>query len=297
MKKIFLAGLFTLVSLKTMGQVTEKAVLDKTAAVAEKKIDITNLGWKKFGNIVFLFNQSAFNNDWLGGGTSNIAGSFKLNYDFNYASRSQIFDNKLIIGYGLTQQKGKDLTKADDRIEYTSLFGQKLGQTNWYLSVFTNIKTQMDSGFDGLGKKNSHFLSPFYWQFGPGLLWKKSNNLKLNLAPITTRLILVDKDFTTIAPAFGVEIGKSSRLELGAALNAYYKLDLMENVSVENILNMYSNYQDKPKNVDVDYQMNMVMKVNKYISTNLAFQMIVDDNASSHAQIREVFGIGFNYTF
>ncbi len=297
MRKIFFVAFFVLQSLQLIAQTAEKVVLDKTAAIAEKQIDTTKLGWKKFGNFVFLFNQSAFNNDWLGGGTSNIAGSFKLNYDFNYASKKQIFDNKLIIGYGLTQQKGQTMTKADDRIEYTSLYGKRIGQSLWYMSVFTNIRTQMDSGFDGLGNKNSHFLSPFYWQFGPGLLWKKSNNLKLNLAPVTSRLILVDKDFTVLVPAFGVEVGKSSRLELGAALNAYYKMNLMENISFENILNVYSNYQDKPKNLDIDYQMNMVMKVNKYISTNLAFQMIVDDNASSYAQIREVFGVGFNYTF
>lgn len=31
-------------------------------------------GWKIGGNVSFIFNQSAFNAEWLGGGTSNIAG-------------------------------------------------------------------------------------------------------------------------------------------------------------------------------------------------------------------------------
>jgi hypothetical protein len=35
------------------------------------------------GNISLLFNQSAYNKQWLGG-TSNVAGNFGLNYDFNY---------------------------------------------------------------------------------------------------------------------------------------------------------------------------------------------------------------------
>jgi hypothetical protein len=71
----------------------------------------------------------------------------------------------------------------------------------------------------------------------------------------------------------------------------------MDNVSVENILNLYSNYLDKPQNVDVDIQMNLVMKVNKYISTNLAFQAIYDENAVTAVQVRQVFGLGLNYRF
>jgi hypothetical protein len=69
---------------------------------------------------------------------------------------------------------------------------------------------------------------------------------------------------------------------------------------MENILNLYSNYLDHPENIDVDYQMNLVMKVNKFMSANVSFQAIYDDNANpikSEIQIREVFGLGVNYSF
>jgi len=72
---------------------------------------------------------------------------------------------------------------------------------------------------------------------------------------------------------------------------------LMENVTVENILNLYSNYSEKPENIDVDYTLNIAMKVNKYLSTNLAFQTIYDDNAFSGFQTRQVIGLGVNYGF
>jgi hypothetical protein len=39
------------------------------------------------------------------------------------------------------------------------------------------------------------------------------------------------------------------------------------------------------------------MKINKYISTNVAFQALYDDNARGAFQIREVFGLGVNYGF
>ena len=62
--------------------------------------------------------------------------------------------------------------------------------------------------------------------------------------------------------AFGVEQGETTRYEFGAALNAYYKFSIMDNVTMENIANLYSNYLDNPGNVDIDYQMNLVMKIN-----------------------------------
>ena len=156
----------------------------------------------------------------------------------------------------------------------------------------------MDSGFDAAtGTKISHFFSPAYLQAGPGMLWKKSDNLKINIAPATSRLIFVHDHFTQFGSAFGVEQGETTRYEFGAALNAYYKFSIMDNVTMENIANLYSNYLDNPGNVDIDYQMNLVMKINKYLSTNVSFQAIYDDNAIGAFQIREVFGLGVNVTF
>lgn len=283
-------------------QENEKEALKKSAEAAGKAVDTTKIGWKRAGNFTFLFNQSAFNNEWLGGGTSNVAGNIGLNYDYNYSSLQSVWDNKLIVAYGLTKLKDQDITKSDDRIEFTSLYGKKVGEGNWYYSGFFNFKTQMDSGFDAVtGAKISHFFSPAYLQVGPGMLWKKSDNLKVNFAPATSRLILVHKEFTEGLPEgasyFGVKGGETIRYEFGAAINAYYKLTLIENVTMENILNLYSNYLDNPQNIDIDYQMNLVMKINKYMSANVALQTIYDDNAISRVQVREVFGLGVNFGF
>ena len=232
-----------------------------------------------------------------GGGLSSYAGNLTINYDFNYKAGDIVWDNKIFGAYGITQIKGADrAVKSDDRLEYTSLVGKK-ASTYWFYSGFLNFRSQFDSGFNAVGIRTSHAFSPAYLQVGPGMLWKKSDNLKVNIAPATSRLIYVDGQFTQFGPSFGVEQGKTTRFEFGASVASYYKLNIMENMSVENILNLYSNYLDKPQNVDVDYQMNLVMKVNKYISTNLAFQAIYDDNAVQAVQVRQVFGVGLNYIF
>lgn len=265
-------------------------------AQEETAIDTIKI-WTKKGNFSLLFNQSAYNKQWLGGGTSNIAGNFGLNYDFNYKKGDVVWDNKFIAAYGLTKIKGDEkIAKTDDRLELNSLWGKR-AKGEWYYSVFFNFKTQMDAGYDKNDVRLSHFFSPAYFQFGPGMWWKKSNNLSVNFSPATAKLILVHGHFTEFGSSFGVLQGDTSRFEFGASISGYYKIHLMTNVSIENRLNLYSNYLEKPQNVDVDYQMNVIMKINKYLSANIAVQAIYDDNSIKAVQVREVFGLGINYGF
>lgn len=252
--------------------------------------------WTKKGVITFLVNQSSFEN-WIAGGISNVSGTLGLNYDFNYQKNDWTWENKLIANFGLTKIKNQDTQKSSDLLEWNSVVGKK-AKGYWYYSMFLNFKTQFADDLDKDTKGPTQFLSPGYFQFGPGMLWKKSDNFKVNIAPATSRLIVVDKNLTEPNEAyFGVEEGKSTRYELGASIGTYYKFNVMENISMENILNLYSNYLEDPQNVDLDYTMNMIMKINKFISANLSYQTIYDDNAFRGLQTRQVFGIGINYIF
>ena len=296
MKKIVLAVALAFALNTVSAQVNEKELLKKNEEAAAKLKEEKPNGWVKKGMFTFLANQANFNN-WLAGGQSSISGNVGLNYDFNYKSDTWNWDNKIIAGYGLTKLKDQDVQKSDDRLVLNSLAGKK-ASGDWYYSLFFNFQTQFDSGFDlASGIKTSHFFSPAYFQFGPGMLWKKSDNLKVNIAPATSKLIVVHSHFTELGPSFGVEQGKSTRYEFGAALNGYYKFNAIENVTVENILNLYSNYLEDVQNVDLDYTLNIVMKINKFMSTNFAFQTIYDDNAFRGFQTRQVIGIGVNYGF
>ena len=252
--------------------------------------------WSRSGTFTFLLNQSAFEN-WVAGGVSSVSGTVGINYDANYLKDDWSWDNKIIASFGITKIKDQDTQKSDDRLEWNSVLGKK-ASGYWYYSGFINFKTQFTDDLDSDTEGPTKFLSPGYLQIGPGMLWKKSENLKANIAPTTSKLIVVDKNLTLPNAAyFGVEEGKSTRFEFGASIGAYYKFDLMKNISMENILNLYSNYLEDPQNVDLDYTMNLVMNINKYISTTLAYQTIYDDNAFEGLQTRQVFGLGVNYNF
>jgi len=262
-------------------------------------------GWKKGGNASFTINQTAFNNEWTGGGIANLAGNLLLNYDFNLKQGDFIWDNKIIADYGVNKNDGdQNFAKTNDRLEFNSLAGKK-AKGFWYYSGYFNMKTQMDRNADGL----SHFFSPAYFQAGPGMLWKKSDNLNVNISPAAAKMTMVHAHYTTVATAletafnnaggyYGVDANKTSRFEIGASVRGYYKLNIAKNISMENVLGLYSNYLEEAKNVDVDYTMNLVMTVNKFITTNLVFQAIYDDNVQRNGfQVREAFGAGLNFNF
>jgi len=268
-------------------------------------------GWSKAGNIALLFSQASFNDEWTGGGTSNIAANLTGSYDMNYRQGKLTWDNRIMADYGVTKLKDQKFSrKTNDRLELNSLVGRQTSDTsNWFYSYFLNFKTQLTSGYafgeDTNGEETrteaTKFLSPGYLQTGPGMLWKKSDDFKINIAPATARLIFVSDEFTKELEEgeqfFGVDANETTRFEFGASLGGYYKKEVVKNVTVENILNLYSNYLEDPQNVDIDYTLNLIMTVNKFITANAAFQAVYDDNAVQATQIREAIGIGVTYGF
>ena len=261
--------------------------------------------WKRTGKFSFIFNQSSFTN-WTAGGESSLAGTTLVNYEINYGRGRWHWDTKLLAAYGLIKIKDDVFAKkSDDRVEIYSIVGKK-GSRNWYVSAFLNFKTQFTTGYkysknsEGLSVRTefTDFLSPAVLSSGPGFQWKKNDNFSFNLAPATSRVTLVKNRFTANRENyFGVTQGETSRYELGFTGSGYLKFNAAENVTVEQILHLFSNYLDNFKNVDVDYSLNVGFKINKYLDTSIMGQLIYDDNAFAGLQVRELFGLGVNFAF
>lgn len=269
-------------------------------------------GWTNEGLAQLLFNQSAFNEEWTGGGTSSVAGNLLIDYQEHYRAGDFTLDNRFLATYGLTKLKGDEfMRKTSDRLELNTIAGLQVQDSNWYYSFFGNFRTQFTKGYEYsedpdtgriIRTETTRFFSPAYLQFGPGMMWKKNENLWFNVAPATARFIFVSSDFTSgpdyiDGSYYGVEQGETSRFEFGASFSGYVQFEVMENVSMENSLSLYSNYLDEPGNIDIDYLASLTMGINRYLSANLIFQAIYDDNIVEAFQIREVFGAGFNYSF
>ncbi len=287
-----LLPLFFLIGLITFGQ-------------TPKNDSIPPSPWNMSGKFNFTFNQSSFTN-WTAGGESSLSGTILINYDINYNKGRWHWDTKLLGAYGLIKLKDDTFEKkTDDRIEIYSIVGLK-GPKNWYASAFLNFKSQFSIGYkysknsEGIDVRSefTDFMSPAMMSSGPGFQWKKSDNFSFNLAPATSRITLVNSRFTADRDDyFGVKRGKDSRYELGFTGSGYLKFKAAENVTVEQILHLFSNYLDEFQNVDVDYSLNIELKINKYLGTTIMGQLVYDDNAFRGLQVREIFGLGVNFVF
>jgi hypothetical protein len=260
---------------------------------------------KFYGNTRFNFNQAYFSN-WISGGESSLTFLYGLDYNFNYSDRNGfVWDSNLLLSLGTTYISGsKFLKKADDRFEIGSLVGKQINQY-WSYSGLLNIKTQLLPGYRfyneedvEMREKVSQFLSPMILQAGLGWYYKKNNDFRINLSPVTGRAIVVSKKYTENldqgAKYFGVDAQKRSKLFFGALISGFYKREIMKNIIWENNFSIYVNYLEKIQNVDFDWNSNIRFKVNSKVSGNFIIHLLYDDDLLSDLQVRELLGLGIN---
>ncbi|MBA4319866.1 MAG: hypothetical protein C0412_15820, partial [Flavobacterium sp.] len=227
MKKIILLTFVLGFSATIHAQSSEKDLIKKTEEAAKTLDDTIKNGWKSKGKITFLFNQANFNN-WVAGGENSFSGNLGIDYQINYKKDNYTWDNRVIASYGLLQTQNSSFEKkTDDQVEINSLLAKK-AKGLWYYSFLVNFRTQFTAGYvyskDVNGaeqrQESTNFMSPGYLLVGPGMFWKKNDNLKFNLAPLTSRFTFVDSYYTSIPgyvnySYFGVETNKSMLYQLG----------------------------------------------------------------------------------
>ncbi len=268
-------------------------------------------GWKKGGTITINMSQVSLTN-WSAGGQNSISTNGILSLFANLKKGNSMWENYLDIGYGTIRQ-GKDANwlKTDDKIDFTSKYGQK-AFSNWYYAGLLNFKTQMTAGYNypDDSTRISDLLAPGYLLGAIGLDFKPSENFTLFIAPVTTKVTFVNDQALADAGAFGVEPGENMRSEFGGYLRMFYKRDLMENVSFQTKLDLFSNYLENPENLDISWEVLISMKVNKYISATITTHLLYDDDidiawtdsdnidhVGPNTQFKEVLGVGFSYKF
>ncbi len=287
------------------------SAFSQTPAATSTAAAKTDTPWKIHGQNTILINQSSFSN-WASGGVNSLAANVLFDYDFDYKKAQWSWDNKVIVGYGESKQSGLGWRKNDDRVILNSLLGYKAAQY-WLYTFYANFQTQFTKGYsyDAANKRTliSSAFAPAYLTLGPGFAYKKSDNFRINISPFAAKFTIVQNDSLANIGSFGVTPGNHGLFEFGSSLDAYYKVNIAKNVSLENILKLYENYIKNPGNIYADYSVNLFMKVNKLVTVNAGIELINDPNAqiaetingvtSSHSllQVKQIFGAGLTYKF
>jgi len=311
--RIFAVVIFSVLSFSILSaQVTDGEKLLRTQSAD------TVSGWKTGGIFGLTLAQTSLTN-WAAGGQNSVSANGLLGLFANYKKGNSVWDNSLDVGFGVLKQ-GKDVSirKTDDKFEFLSKYGQKAFK-NVYYSAMASLKTQMAPGYNlpNDSVKISNFFAPAYLLVALGLDYKPSPYFSAFLSPVTSRTTFVNDKVLSDQGAFGVDTGKMSKEEFGGYLRVIYskndfKSDFLKNISFTTKLDLFSNYLDKPQNVDVNWEVLIVMKVNKIISVNFNTILVYDDNTrvpvdrnndgiaestGVRTQFKEIFGAGLSFKF
>lgn len=268
--------------------------------------------WTKGATFGFQFTQSAFY-QWVAGGDDSYtyAGLSKL--FLNYEKDNIDWKNTLDVNYGMIKQGDDPLIKSDDRVEFNSIVAIKAAE-KWGYAGQINMRSQFSPGYvveNEAKKRISDLLAPAYLTFSIGLDYSPKKDLDFLISPLTNKNTIVLAPSLSEVGAFGVDPGDWYRAEYGGLLGATWKQKLMKNIELTTNLRLFSNYLEKPQNIDVNWDMLLVFTVNKYINFNITAVMIYDDDVAipkdrdgdgsfesegKGMQLKEIFALGIIYT-
>ncbi len=298
-----------------------------TSVQAQAPVDTT---WKTGGYFAVNLSQTQFNN-WAGGGENSLAINGMLNVFCNYKVEKTTWENALDLGYGMVKLSNNPLRKSDDKIELNSKYG-RLAKGKFFYSGMLNFKSQFAPGYNYPDDSNniSKFLAPAYLIIAIGMDYKPCDYFSVFLSPATGKFTFVNDAAIADAGLYGNKPayfdssanklihGKKFRAEFGASLSAKFQKDIFKNVNLMTKLNLFNNYTDKDaanrKNIDVNFEGLITMKVNKFLSASIFANLIYDDNilipiyselngiktqtgTGKRVQIKDVIGIGLAYKF
>lgn len=279
--------------------------------------------WDFGGTSRLNFSQVNLTN-WVAGGQNSLSLNGLVNFHAHKSKGKGKWENFLELGYGIINQGENSWIKTDDRIDFTSKYGQKIN-AKWSYAALLNFKTQFSDGYNypNDSVKISGIFSPAYFLESFGMDFKPNEHFNVYIAPFTLKATIVSNQDLANAGAFGVEAAERDsagnitresekiRTEFGGYVRLYLNYDIMKNVGLTSKAELFSNYLENTKNVDVNWEVLLSLKVNKYISATLSTQLLYDDDIEIAVdknndditdylgptiQFKEVLGLGVTFT-
>ena len=263
--------------------------------------------WTREGNLGLKLTQVSLTN-WAAGGDNSVAFDFQGAYQANYKKGKHLWNNRLELAYGLNRTGEDGTKKANDKIYLNSNYGHSIAKS-WYASAFATFQTQFSPGYDYSISKDisvSEFMSPAYLTTGLGFTYEPNKIFTVVLSPASWRGTFVLNDRLSDEGAYGVDPGKHLLSSFGANLKGEVRYEFMKNMTVYSRLDLYSDYLHKPQNIDVNWEVQINMAINKWFSTTLTTNLVYDDDVKiaqkdgtkgPRVQFKEILGVGLQFNF
>jgi len=278
-----------------------------------------SLKWKRGGDFALNFSQTSLSN-WSAGGEKSLSFSSVANLFANYKKNKVIWENYAFMAYGMIKAGNRKSVKNNDQINFGSRAGYQMAE-NWYYTAALLGKSQFATGYKYTSTDTtytSNFLAPAFLYLSLGLDYKPSDQLFISFAPAMGKATYVRSNVHEVLVSSGmpedlINDGKRSRYEFGAGivlrLNGSY---FAKKVTYSSQLELFSNYFDKPQNIDVIWDFQFRCALSKYVSAGVRLNMIYFDSQKTFSinpqtgitethgpklQVKEYFDIGLYYSF
>ncbi|MBZ9729966.1 DUF3078 domain-containing protein [Salegentibacter sp. JZCK2] len=283
--------------------------------------------WTEKNQVGVNLNEVAFIN-WNAGGNNSISALLHGNAERNFKKDDLNWRNRATMRYGINSQEGQALRKTEDELRLSSSFGyRKDSVSNWFYSAKFNFNTQFTNGYKypDTSSPISKFMAPGYLFLGIGSEYSDPvEDLVIYISPVTQKSTFVLDQRLANEGMFGVtaavrdtlgnivEKGENVRTEFGFLVSSDFSKEVFENVEVDNQLSLYSDYLNKFGNIDVEWQLNVNLKVNDFIKANVGSHLRYDDDVKfkedtngdgelettgPRVQFKQMLGVGLVYEF
>ena len=228
----------------------------------------------------FTMNQTYFSN-WSRGGESSIAGLLDIRGTAEYTNKElkSKWTSSGRLRYGAIVTEAQGFRSNTDEIEINSQYNRVLREKIDFSSVFYG-KTQVAKGYNYPNDSVvvSKFLNPGTFTIGIGVEWKPIPKTSLNFSPLSYRNTFVLDTANINQGAFGIDNDLRARQEMGGQLVIRNSVTILDGLNISNVIRLFSGYLDKPKNIDVDWEMSLDKQINWYSMIRFNFHIIYDDD-------------------
>ncbi len=310
----------------TLAQVEKQIKGEALSADEKKKLEDTTNGWKFGGIGGVTFNQAGFKN-WAAGGTNSFSLLFNMRFNADYKKNNHLLQMWAAAEYGLQFTKGDQykLRKNADRWEIFTKYGYRIHKP-LYFAAYADLRSQFSNSYNYTDTAKyviSRAAAPLIFEGALGLDYVPNKYFSLFFSPLAAKVTYVAANDIAALNSFGNIFPSKVKKEFGAVLIATYKQEFWkQNISILSVFKAYKNYlrssadpfdatlpkESKShyrKNIDVDWQTTLGLKVNKFLSASIFMHLIWDNDVTfptdnpalktSKVQFRDIIGVVLTY--
>ncbi len=236
--------------------------------------------WDYSFSSTFALNQTFLSN-WSKGGESSFSNMLDIDGTAKHTNKKDKTEwtNNFRLKYGSTITEEYGLRTNTDMFNLNSQFNKVIQEKVDFSAVFF-MKNQIARGYKYPNDSVvvSKFLNPGSFTVGAGLEYKPFKKTTLNFSVLSYKNTFVLDTANIDQTRHGIDADKKLRQEMGGQLVVKNKASILDGLEMSNTLRLFTNYLNKPQNVDVDWEISMERKINWYFTVLLNLHFIYDDD-------------------